>query len=283
MRGAPSQRACPKAERPMFKALSDFVIYCRVERRLADLTCKAMSATCARVYSSCALTAPPRSRRCAPPTSDVFSRMRPRTARRPRASHARWRRCAASFASASRANTWSAIPHRCSARPRSAKRYRTCSMERSSRGCLTCPGATPLDSHARRQGPARPSAARAVGLRRAAPLRAPGSRLGRSGPDSERFVGAVAWGPRLAVGLEATWADDTERTRSAANSQLSRDASWVATRRAQAMTVSIGLTPSDVGKMLESAMYRPGRSCASPDAATAPRRGSASIRAVPIG
>jgi hypothetical protein len=25
----------------MFNALSDFVIFCRVERRLADLTCKA--------------------------------------------------------------------------------------------------------------------------------------------------------------------------------------------------------------------------------------------------
>src|SRR5271166_5198656 len=36
-----SSGACPKAEAPMFNALSDFLIFCRVERRLADLTCKA--------------------------------------------------------------------------------------------------------------------------------------------------------------------------------------------------------------------------------------------------
>jgi site-specific recombinase XerD len=33
--------ACPKGQAPVFNALSDFVIFCRVERRLADLTCKA--------------------------------------------------------------------------------------------------------------------------------------------------------------------------------------------------------------------------------------------------
>lgn len=91
----------------------------------------------------------------------------------------------------------------------------------------------------------------------------------------------IGSGPLRDLRLSGAGSPETHASRD--NGQLSRDASWAATRRAQTMTVSIGLTPSDVGKMLESATYRPGRSCASPDAATTPRRASASIRAVPIG
>jgi site-specific recombinase XerD len=79
----------------MFNALSDFLIYCRIERRLADLTCEAYERdvrTCLEFLRSQGISALAeiRTRACV-----ASSRRRPRTALRPRARQGQSRRCAA--------------------------------------------------------------------------------------------------------------------------------------------------------------------------------------------
>jgi site-specific recombinase XerD len=94
----------------MFNALSDFVIYCRVERRLADLTCKAYERdvrACLDFLRRQGFAALAEVR-----TRDLRAFLADEATRRPAPSSqgARLRRCAASFASASRTTTSSATP-----------------------------------------------------------------------------------------------------------------------------------------------------------------------------
>jgi len=131
--------ACPNGG-PMSNAVSDFLIYCRVERRLADLTCKAYERdvrACIDFLRTQGIAALVEVR-----TSDCGGSwpMRRRTARRRRARRGPSPRCAASFASASRASTCSATPHTSCATQEArsaARRARPCRASR----LLEVPGA----------------------------------------------------------------------------------------------------------------------------------------------
>lgn len=136
--------------------------------------------------------ASPRSPRSAPPICAPSWRRRPSTARRHRASPARSPPCAASFASVWSPTTPSTIPHTSCGPQRSAKPCQTCSTGPSSRVYWTHGEGTGMDAPARRQDRARPSPARPVRLRRAAPLRAVRAGLRRRGPRAAA-VACAAW------------------------------------------------------------------------------------------